>query len=374
MRRLYSKILVVFLPFILFYAFPMVCLFRAGELSVFDSFVRPLEEDRLFGLAYSYYDKEYKFYMTDEIKRPQVLALGSSRVLQLKGDIVKPGISFYNAGGAVQNIYEFRLFLKKLSYKPEIIIANFDQFYFNPNFEDQKSAFSDIAYNKPEYSLSNHLSSCITFYEDFMADKIDVGKLFQSDNTGITAIFNHRGFTTDGSYYDGLVEERPEASLDYNFKDTKERIRNKDLRFQGCSHADKSVLNEIDSLLEYCDRQGITFVGFLPPFAPNINDIMEADGSYGYLKEIPDLMESVFSRHHAVFMDFTDYENQYSTDSYFLDGFHGSDIVYNAMMADILSAAPQIQKYFIPLDSIKTRNDRHLRQHIKYHAFLRKNS
>ena len=372
MRRLYSKILVVFLPFILFYAFPIVSLFRAGELSRFDSFVRPLEEKSLFGLAYSYYDKEYKFYMTNDVVRPKVLALGSSRILQLNDYLIKPGISFYNAGGAVQNIYEFRLFLEKLTYKPDVIIANFDQFYFNPNFENQRSTFSKHAYDKPEYSLSNHLNSCVTFYEDILAGKIDVKDVFSSDNIGISAICNHRGFTTDGSYYDGLVEEHPEASLDYNFKDTKDRIKNKDQRFQGCDHADKSVLNEVDSLLAYCDGHGITFVGFLPPFAPAIYDFMEEDGSYGYINEISELMRTVFSRHHAIFMDFTDYENQYSTDSYFLDGFHGSDLVYNAMMVDILDSFPQIQKYFVPLDSIKRRNDCHLRQHVNYHDFLQK--
>jgi hypothetical protein len=345
----------------------MACLYWAGELSTFDSYLHPLEGKSQFGLAYSYYDKEYKFYMTNDIMRPQVLALGSSRILQVKSDLIKPNISFYNAGGAVQNIYDFRLFLEKLTYKPDVIIANFDQFYFNANYDNQVSTFSEKTYEKPEYSFSNSLNSCATFYEDLLADKINVREIFNSDNIGISAICKHAGFTTDGSYYDGWIEKSPDKSLDYNFKDTQKRIKNKNLRFEKCDHANMNVLNEVDSLLKFCDSRGIILVGFLPPFAPKINRVMEDDGNYNYLKEIPELLNTVFLQHHAVLMDFTKYENQYSKDCYFLDGFHGSEIVYNAIIADILDSVPQIRKYFIPSDSIRQGINLHLHQHIKYH-------
>ena len=369
MRRLYHKILIIFLPFILFYGFPTVCLYRAGELFSFDTYLHPLEKGRLFGLAYSYYDKEYKYYMTNDYMRPQVLVLGSSRIMQVKSNIVRPGVSFYNAGGAVQNVYEFRLFLEKLAYKPELIIANFDQFYFNPYYEDQKGLFSRDVYEKPAFSFTKYLNSCATFYEDLFADKINLRELFRSDQIGVTAICTQRGFTTDGTYYDGMVETHPEVSIDYNFKGTMERIRNKNLRFQGCDHADKSILGEVDSLLTFCDQHDIMFVGFLPPFAPKISDVLEKDGHYGYLNEIPELLNEVASRHQAVMMDFTRYENQYASDCFFLDGFHGSDLVYHAMMADMIDSVPQIQKYFIPSDSIRMQNNRQLRQHTKYHEF-----
>ena len=95
-------------------AFSLVSLYKAGEIRSFSSYIHPLEKGQLFGLAYSYYDKTYKFHMTDEVKRPQVLALGSSRNMQVKQSVVSPDYTFYNAGGAIQNVREFPLFLNKL--------------------------------------------------------------------------------------------------------------------------------------------------------------------------------------------------------------------------------------------------------------------
>ena len=91
--------------------FSCICLYKAGEFSSFSSFIRPLQQDQLFGLGYSYYDKAYKFHMTNEVHRPQVLALGSSRIMQVKRPVVNHDYSFYNAGDAIQNARELVLFL-----------------------------------------------------------------------------------------------------------------------------------------------------------------------------------------------------------------------------------------------------------------------
>ena len=76
--------------------FSVICLYKAGELCSFSSYIHPLQQDQLFGLGYSYYDKTYKFHMTDEVERPEVLALGSSRIMQVKRSVVSPDYSFYN--------------------------------------------------------------------------------------------------------------------------------------------------------------------------------------------------------------------------------------------------------------------------------------
>ena len=47
--------------------FGVICLYKAGELYSFSSYIHPLQQDQLFGLGYSYYDKSYKFHMTNEV-------------------------------------------------------------------------------------------------------------------------------------------------------------------------------------------------------------------------------------------------------------------------------------------------------------------
>lgn len=138
----FGKRLAVFLLLVgILLGFALISLYKAGELSTFQSYLHHLRQDQLFGLAYSYYDKPYKFHMTNEVEHPQVLALGSSRIMQVKRSVISPDFSFYNAGGAIQNLYEIPLFVKMLQDSPELILVNIDQWWFNPAFEVEKQTF-----------------------------------------------------------------------------------------------------------------------------------------------------------------------------------------------------------------------------------------
>ena len=84
--------------------FSVICLYKAGELCSFSSYIHPLQQDQLFGLGYSYYDKTYKFHMTDEVERPEVLALGSSRIMQLSVNFMivrNSSLSISTNGGSI---------------------------------------------------------------------------------------------------------------------------------------------------------------------------------------------------------------------------------------------------------------------------------
>jgi len=100
MRRFGARLVIFILLVSALVVFGIVNLYEAGEISSFRSYIHRLGQDQLFGLAYSNYDKTYKFHMTDEVHRPQVLALGSSRIMAVKRSVVSSRYSFYNAGGS----------------------------------------------------------------------------------------------------------------------------------------------------------------------------------------------------------------------------------------------------------------------------------
>ena len=136
--------------------FGVICLYKAGELYSFSSYIHPLQEDQLFGLGYSYYDKSYKFHMTNEVEHPEVLALGSSRIMQVKRSIVSPDYSFYNAGGAIQNARELPLFISKLHDSPKLILVNIDQWWFNRDYIAEDQPFSPSVYDgEPELDIKS---------------------------------------------------------------------------------------------------------------------------------------------------------------------------------------------------------------------------
>ena len=114
--------------------FSVISLYKAGEIRSFSSYIHPLKKDQLLGLGYSYYDKTYKFRMTEEVMRPQVLALGSSRIMQVRQSVVNPEYTFYNAGGAIQSVPELSLFIHKLHDNPKLILLNIDQWWFNRSY------------------------------------------------------------------------------------------------------------------------------------------------------------------------------------------------------------------------------------------------
>ena len=168
--------------------FSVLTLYQVGELRSYSYYIRPLQQDQLFGLAYSYYDKSYKFHMTDEVTQPQVLALGSSRIMQVKCSVVSPDYTFYNAGGAIQSVRELSLFISKLHDSPQLILVNLDQWWFNRAYIDEDQPFSTSVYDEPSFEFSKLGQFVCDFYTDLVKGKINLMKAFASDHIGLNAI------------------------------------------------------------------------------------------------------------------------------------------------------------------------------------------
>ncbi len=347
--------------------FCALLLFQAGELYKFNN-LKPLRENQYFGLAYSEVGDAYKFKMTNEYYRSDVVALGSSRIMQVKNEVINENYSFFNAGGAVNNIYKYNLFLNKLSYKPKLFIISIDQWFFNPNYSDQRASFNEDCYEeRNEMDLFNR---CKLLVVDFFKGKISLNRIFNNpnNNIGMNAIMNNNGFVSDGSYFYGGYITNPSIQLDYNFKDTYKRIKEKRSRFQYRTHADSTVCDGISSFLDECEKYGITVIGILPPFAPAINDKMSSSGGYKYMDEIYYILLPIFSDHHNCFLyDYTDMRDMGVNNYDFVDGFHGSELIYTYILQDICKRNEDVQKFFVApatFDSVcKKYNSKKIRFH-----------
>ena len=306
--RRFGKRLVIFLLLVsVLIGFGIINLYKAGEISSFQSYIHKLEKDQLFGLAYSNYDQSYKFHMTDEVERPQVLALGSSRIMAVKRSVINSHYSFYNAGGAIQNVCELPLFMDKLHYDPEFIMVNIDQWWFNRVYIDSNQPFSASVYDEPTLELSKLGLFVSSFYTDLVKGKIGLGKVLSSDNIGLNAICNENGFCADGSRYQGDNIKSPEQQEDYNFKHVLGRIHDGNHRFQYADSADSTLTTVIDDFLSRCVARNIRVVGFLPPFAPLVYKTMQETGKYGYMSQLYDMLSPVFDKYEGCSLyDFTD--------------------------------------------------------------------
>ena len=352
--------------------FAVGCLYRAGELYSFSSYIRPLQQDQLFGLGYSYYDKAYKFYMTDEVHRPQVLALGSSRIMQVKRSVVSPDYTFYNAGGAIQNVRELPLFVSKLHDSPELILVNIDQFWFNQGYNAEDQPFSPSAYEVERGTMNEDFERLGRFVCDFYTDlwkgKISLRKVFSSGHIGLNAICNENGFAADGSRYQGDMIAAPELQEDYNFKNVLGRIRNGNQRFQYGDRPDSTLVSAVDDFLGQCVARHIKVVAFLPPFAPFVYRKMLDTGRYGYMAELYPMLLPVFEKHGCSLYDFTDVTETGAHNYDFDDGFHGSENIYNGMIRQMVCQDSTLAPFFVSEQEIERLDSVYRSKNIRYHS------
>ena len=326
--------------------FSVICLYKAGELYSFSSYIHPLQQDQLFGLGYSYYDKAYKFHMTDEVERPDVLALGSSRIMQVKRSVVSRDYSFYNAGGAIQNACELPLFINKLHDSPKLILVNIDQWWFNRAYIAEDLPFSPSVYDdEPALDMHKRGQFVCDFYTDLVKGKINLLKVFGSPHIGLNAICNENGFAADGSRYQGDMIIAPEVQEDYNFKNVLGRIRDGNLRFQYGDEADSSMVSIVGDFLNQCVARKIKVVAFLPPFGP-LFDQYEGCSLY----------------------DFTDVTDTGAHNYDFDDGFHGSEIIYNGMIRQIVRRDSTLAPFFVSEQEMERLDSIYISKNIRYHS------
>ena len=122
MKNFLKKSIYFSIPLITIMGSCLYLLCSSGEIYSNETIIRPLKEQQLIGLAYTEINEYYKFEMCDRVFCPDIIALGSSRIMQVKKNIVSDNYTFYNAGGAVNNIYQFKHFLDNLHIKQNLYI------------------------------------------------------------------------------------------------------------------------------------------------------------------------------------------------------------------------------------------------------------
>lgn len=368
MKKFLWRVSFFSLPFCVVCVFFVYILLITGEIGNKELYVKPLKESQLLGLAYSEPDAAYKYAMTDEIFQPEVLALGSSRIAQVQRNVINPQYSFYNAGRGAQHIYDYRYFLNKLHYTPRFLIIDIEQFYFDRNFLVQKDEFRADLWEFPRPNWFDLVSDLWTSIRE---GKIDFRKIFsnESKSIGLNGIVNQNGFRFDGSHLLANQRNNPKY-FDWNFVDTYDRIDKAYKGFQRCQKADRSDLEEIDALLKECEEKQIPVLAIIPPFAPLVWQRIQNTGELNYMSEIYGLLNPIFKRHsHCYIYDYTDVSSLEVHNYDFIDGIHGSELVYNNILKDVLLKNSFLQQYFVDIATIDRIDSIYNSCNIKYNEF-----
>ena len=317
-------------------------LFRAKTVAQLQQY---MGEDFLFGSAYSNNYSHYKFNVLKQ-RNAEVLAIGDSRILQIKGDFFTDKSKFYNAGLISSSLDAALNTLKNTpkEHLPKVLIFSFDQAYMTKGGTDSVRYFDEPSFLKKEdYHTLNMLIKPL--FKDRSKGKFKFSDLYKNPKRiGVLAKMNGMGFKQDGSYYYENI---------YNSnKTTPERInadvnRIKEGRgwFAGGKHIYENAPTVLKQLCEFCKDNNIYLICYAPPFSKTAMDIYKNRSDSGFLKEIDSVLAPITSKYGFEFYNYTDPSVLQLTDEHFIDAFHGSDAAYLAMIIDMLRQGSKLKEY-----------------------------
>ena len=345
---------------------PYTCwwLHSSGDLAV-ERAVKDQAAGRfaLFGSGVSQDFVDYKLQLYAAVK-PQVVALGSSRVMQFRGAYFRR--PFLNVGGTAGNLPVLRSTLDAMLrlHRPEAVILGLDFWWFMPRWNPDPFKEEPPTSGSYVYSLDSLKKPWTWLLEGKISWRDLLGPVlprslggFRDDRYGIMAQQTDDGFGSDGSwYYTGEItgQKRP---FDYRFEDTLKQVRYgikafapspplKDSRdVGGISTAHLDAFAEI-----YCrlKARGIATYVFIAPLSITALDALRArEEDYPHLFRLRD---ALLARGIEV-MDFTDPRTFAATDCEFVDGFHGGEVVYARILRDMADRWSSLLAY-VDMDKI----------------------
>jgi hypothetical protein len=325
------------LPVLLVLGIPAAIGLTTGECFHIDQVVKAQSGPRkvLFGPAYGLPDAAFKLRRT-LLEKPQVLVVGSSRVLNIRRNFIRPEISFYNAGRISDHIWNLRQALMRIppDQLPSHLIVGIDQYQFNADSCDDipKSitpAMVDKRFSNEHEGWSRVPEIAPLMLKDLLSGKIHPQAASPSwQPIGIAATMNGSGFRNDGSYRYGETITIPPASRSASDRmaNSLKRVRKGSRSFEHGETIHQPNIDEIGEFLDWCRKHRIHVIAYLPPYAPSTLAAMRREPApYAYLPLVHSTLKPLFDRYGFIVHDFTEVPG--ATDDQFIDGFHPSERV-----------------------------------------------
>lgn len=342
MRRFIVKAFLFVSPVLAVFGVPLFVLAQSGEVTPVARVIKlQTTSNRVVMFGPGYYDPMQYFKLQSAVaRRPDVLVLGTSRTMLFRRHFFKEDVRFFNAGGGVARLKQFRRFLGLIppGQEPKLVILGLDQNFFNNNWDPHAEWNPAVDDQKDtNYTVVKDASAIVadewrTVYDDLNV-KIFVPPLLERSDIikiGLNAIYKNRGFVNDGSWYYGSFLKDPASPAvdDYQFKDTLAAVASGSYRYtigpRGNLFPD--VRNELGHLLEACRARNIHVVGFLPPYAPVVySKMMSMPVEFEFVTRIDENVKPIFDKHGFGYLNATDVGRWGVSDAEFIDGDHGSE-------------------------------------------------
>ncbi len=347
--RFLLKLVLYALPFALPFALLSGFMIYTGEALPLSMVAQMQLSDQpvLYRSRYGNRDLDFKTLSTN-LRQPEILAVGSSRILQFRALFFnRQPRAFYNAGAPAWTLDQIQTLLAGLNFTPRILIIAIDQSWFNDAVVEETFAprVSDLQHLlMVDSSFLHELAEGTIGKEDF-----DVGRYLARVEPGhgglalgLRAIRDGHGFRNDGSeqYGDFLVahwlypQNERQRHLD-DLRDGKEMYAYGDT-------VSAARLAQLEAVLRWCKERGITVIGYLPSYMPTLYQKLIADGNHSYVQKLDPLLTPLFEQYGGAYFDFSDSAALGATDEDFFDGWHASERINLRLYERLLAALPDL--------------------------------
>lgn len=358
MKKFVYKTLIFCIPIAIVIGIPTFILLLSKEsFSNLDALVEN-NEDYIVGYAYDESNYKYlKWKELDNKNRQEIIALGSSRVLQFREQMFEQ--SFYNCGSMISSVGDFLPFLKTLPKDkyPKYLIMGLDQWMFNYNWDNLSNTNQDTINWKELYTTNFTIFSLRNVWKDLLKQKYGTNVLndnFSINRIGLNVRLNNKGFVKDGSFsygnqIDYLLTGDSRAD-DYRFQDTFSRIEKGNRRFEKGDNINEKALQILEQTLVFLNENNVKVIGIMPPFADAVYQKMAKSGQYRYMDTLEPSLQRIFKKFDFELWNLTQLGKYNSNDDEMLDGFHGSGVTYLKMLiymvenGSVLSEKVNIEK------------------------------
>lgn len=343
MKKLIIRVSIFLLPFLLIIIPPHFFLLKYSELpiDINELLEKTLEDDKhLLGFRYNEELYSYLKFQTFLNKDPEVIALGSSRVLPFREEMFVS--SFYNCGYTVSKTADLIEFIESVpdSANLRCIILGIDHWMFNSRWDDAKtesSKMNDFLTSKSKKSLS--LVTYLNVWEDYLIRDDKQKYSGGLSRFGINAVFENTGFRSDGSMFYGKQIQKLEVgdttAVDFNFQETLRRIQLGIDRFEHGKEVNQLAVDQLIDFLTLCRERKIHIVAITLPFAERILETMRSSENYKYMELLFAELNPLFGSYDFEMYDYTSLKKLNSSDNDFIDGFHASEKAYLHLLVDL---------------------------------------
>lgn len=344
MKRFYLKCGVFLLPLALVFLPIIYHLERFRELESIEVMAGGGRNAELISLAYS----DPMHLVKQEVlknRQPSIIALGTSRVLQIQKFIFDEPADFYNCGRSVRRVQDLKSFLSSYpGKKPTMIILGLDQDFFGVGDEDMEREPRSYTSYETTYS-SRAVKASKSFFSLLQEGQLELGEgSGDASRIGLNARLYSDGYRRDGSYLYGKRLLGKKSDGDYKFAKTIKRIDKRKGRFASAERVHPKAIEEVDGFLELCKEHQIHVVGFFPPYPNKVyRRFAEERAEFPHVFEIQGLLEPVFVKHGFLLFDFSDIALLGSNDFETFDGYHASETAYLKIMDKMVAAEPLLE-------------------------------